>query len=75
MPRKLKAFLHLLAAGPVVLDDPHDDEPRGTEHRRAADNHKFLFPTYSISKIRRGGRRSGRMGHNGALGVRPTSAG
>lgn len=42
-----KAFLHCSSA--AVYDPPHD-EPR-TEDTALGDNHKHLFPTYSISKI------------------------
>ncbi len=42
-----KAFLHCSSA--AVYDPPHD-EPR-TEDTDLGDNHKHLFPTYSISKI------------------------
>ena len=42
-----KAFLHCSSA---AVYDPPDDELR-TEHAALGDNHKFLFPTYSISKI------------------------
>src|ERR1700723_4381608 len=45
--RNAKAFLHC-SSGAVY--DPPDDEPR-TEHAALGDNHKPLFPTYSISKI------------------------
>jgi UDP-glucuronate 4-epimerase len=45
--RKAKAFLHC-SSGAVY--DPPDDEPR-TERAALGDNHKTLFPTYSISKI------------------------
>ena len=45
--RKAKAFLHC-SSGAVY--DPPDDEPR-TESAALGDNHKPLFPTYSISKI------------------------
>jgi nucleoside-diphosphate-sugar epimerase len=45
--RGAKAFLHC-SSGAVY--DPPGDEPR-TEHAALGDNHKFLFPTYSISKI------------------------
>ena len=45
--RKAKAFLHR-SSGAVY--DPPDDEPR-TERAALGDNHKPLFPTYSISKI------------------------
>src|SRR6202021_861106 len=45
--RKAKAFLHC-SSGAVY--DPPDDEPR-TECAALGDNHKPLFPTYSISKI------------------------
>jgi UDP-glucuronate 4-epimerase len=44
---RLKAFLHCSSA---AVYDPPDDEPR-TEHSALGDNHKPLFPTYSISKI------------------------
>ncbi|MGE2718637.1 NAD-dependent epimerase/dehydratase family protein [Mycolicibacterium celeriflavum] len=42
-----KAFLHCSSA--AVYDPPHD-EPRA-EDAALGDNHKHLFPTYSISKI------------------------
>ncbi len=42
-----KAFLHCSSA---AVYDPPDDEPR-TESAALGDNHKPLFPTYSISKI------------------------
>jgi nucleoside-diphosphate-sugar epimerase len=42
-----KAFLHCSSA---AVYDPPDDEPR-TERTVLGDNHKPLFPTYSISKI------------------------
>lgn len=45
--RSAKAFLHCSSA---AVYDPPDDEPR-TERAALGDNHKFLFPTYSISKI------------------------
>ena len=45
--RGAKAFLHC-SSGAVY--DPPGDEPR-TESAALGDNHKFLFPTYSISKI------------------------
>ncbi len=45
--REAKAFLHCSSA---AVYDPPDDEPR-TERAALGDNHKFLFPTYSISKI------------------------
>jgi UDP-glucuronate 4-epimerase len=45
--RGAKAFLHC-SSGAVY--DPPDDEPR-TEQSALGDNHKPLFPTYSISKI------------------------
>ena len=45
--RGAKAFLHC-SSGAVY--DPPDNEPR-TESADLGDNHKFLFPTYSISKI------------------------
>jgi UDP-glucuronate 4-epimerase len=45
--RGAKAFLHCSSA---AVYDPPDDEPR-TERAALGDNHKFLFPTYSISKI------------------------
>jgi UDP-glucuronate 4-epimerase len=45
--RGAKAFLHCSSA---AVYDPPDDEPR-TESTALGDNHKFLFPTYSISKI------------------------
>jgi UDP-glucuronate 4-epimerase len=45
--REAKAFLHCSSA---AVYDPPDDDPR-TERAALGDNHKFLFPTYSISKI------------------------
>lgn len=42
-----RAFLHCSSA---AVYDPPDDEPR-TENTALGDNHKTLFPTYSISKI------------------------
>ncbi len=42
-----KAFLQCSSA---AVYDPPDDEPR-TEATALGDNHKSLFPTYSISKI------------------------
>jgi UDP-glucuronate 4-epimerase len=45
--RTAKAFLHCSSA---AVYDPPDDEPR-SEHAALGDNHKFLFPTYSIAKI------------------------
>ena len=45
--RGAKGFLHC-SSGAVY--DPPGDEPR-TEHAALGDNHKALFPTYSISKI------------------------
>ncbi|MGE2692296.1 NAD-dependent epimerase/dehydratase family protein [Mycolicibacterium pulveris] len=42
-----QAFLHCSSA---AVYDPPDDEPR-TERAALGDNHKALFPTYSISKI------------------------
>jgi nucleoside-diphosphate-sugar epimerase len=45
--REAKAFLHC-SSGAVY--DPPDDEPRA-ERTVLGDNHKPLFPTYSISKI------------------------
>ncbi|MGF6885303.1 UDP-glucuronate 4-epimerase [Nocardia sp. GAS34] len=45
--RTAKAFLHCSSA---AVYDPPGDEPR-TEHAALGDNHKPLFPTYSISKI------------------------
>ncbi|MGB8406796.1 MAG: NAD(P)-dependent oxidoreductase [Mycobacterium sp.] len=45
--REAKAFLH---ASSAAVYDPPDDEPR-TETAALGDNHKHLFPTYSISKI------------------------
>ena len=45
--RGAQAFLHC-SSGAVY--DPPGDEPR-TEHAALGDNHKALFPTYSISKI------------------------
>jgi UDP-glucuronate 4-epimerase len=45
--RGAKAFLHCSSA---AVYDPPGDEPR-TERSALGDNHKFLFPTYSISKV------------------------
>ncbi|TVS87192.1 NAD-dependent epimerase/dehydratase family protein [Mycobacterium helveticum] len=45
--RGAKAFLHCSSA---AVYDPPDDEPR-SELAALGDNHKPLFPTYSISKI------------------------
>jgi len=45
--RAAKAFLHTSSA---AVYDPPDDQPR-TESTALGDNHKHLFPTYSISKI------------------------
>jgi UDP-glucuronate 4-epimerase len=45
--REARAFLH---ASSAAVYDPPDDEPR-TERAALGDNHKSLFPTYSISKI------------------------
>lgn len=45
--RGAKAFMHCSSA---AVYDPPDDELR-TEAAALGDNHKFLFPTYSISKI------------------------
>jgi UDP-glucuronate 4-epimerase len=45
--RSARAFLHCSSA---AVYDPPGDEPR-TEQAALGDNHKFLFPTYSISKI------------------------
>jgi len=45
--RGAKAFLHCSSA---AVYDPPDDEPR-SERAALGDNHKPLFPTYSISKI------------------------
>ncbi|MFZ0832217.1 MAG: NAD(P)-dependent oxidoreductase [Mycobacterium sp.] len=45
--RGAKAFLHCSSA---AVYDPPDDEPR-TERAALGDNHRHLFPTYSISKI------------------------
>jgi nucleoside-diphosphate-sugar epimerase len=45
--RGAKAFLHCSSA---AVYDPPDDDPR-TERTALGDNHKPLFPTYSISKI------------------------
>jgi UDP-glucuronate 4-epimerase len=45
--RSAKAFLHCSSA---AVYDPPDDEPR-TERAALGDNHRYLFPTYSISKI------------------------
>jgi UDP-glucuronate 4-epimerase len=45
--RTATAFLHCSS---TAVYDPPDDQPR-TEHAALGDNHKLLFPTYSISKI------------------------
>jgi nucleoside-diphosphate-sugar epimerase len=45
--RTAKAFLHCSSA---AVYDPPGDEPR-TERSALGDNHKHLFPTYSIAKI------------------------
>lgn len=45
--RAAKAFLHCSSA---AVYDPPDEEPRD-EQAALGDNHKALFPTYSISKI------------------------
>ncbi|MHA7652487.1 NAD-dependent epimerase/dehydratase family protein [Mycobacterium sp. ML4] len=45
--RGAQAFLHCSSA---AVYDPPDDAPR-TEQSALGDNHKPLFPTYSISKI------------------------
>ncbi|MCX8561467.1 NAD(P)-dependent oxidoreductase [Mycolicibacterium mucogenicum] len=45
--RDAKAFLHTSSA---AVYDPPGDEPR-SESAALGDNHKHLFPTYSISKI------------------------
>lgn len=45
--RGVRAFLHCSSA---AVYDPPGDELR-TERSALGDNHKFLFPTYSISKI------------------------
>lgn len=45
--RGAKAFLHCSSA---AVYDPPNDLPR-TERAALGDNHRFLFPTYSISKI------------------------
>jgi UDP-glucuronate 4-epimerase len=45
--RSAKAFLHCSSA---AVYDPPGDEPR-TESAALGDNHRHLFPTYSISKI------------------------
>lgn len=45
--RGAKAFLHCSSA---AVYDPPDDDTR-TERAALGDNHRFLFPTYSISKI------------------------
>jgi nucleoside-diphosphate-sugar epimerase len=45
--RSAKAFLHCSS---TAVYDPPDDEPR-TERAALGDNHKPIFPTYSISKI------------------------
>jgi len=45
--RGAKAFLHCSSA---AVYDPPDDELR-TEAAALGDNHRYLFPTYSISKI------------------------
>jgi UDP-glucuronate 4-epimerase len=45
--RGVEAFLHCSS---TAVYDPPDDEPR-TERAALGDNHKVIFPTYSISKI------------------------
>jgi UDP-glucuronate 4-epimerase len=45
--RAAKAFLHCSS---TAVYDPPGDEPR-TERAALGDNHKAMFPTYSISKI------------------------
>jgi UDP-glucuronate 4-epimerase len=45
--RGAKAFLHCSS---TAVYDPPDDKPR-TERAALGDNHKVMFPTYSISKI------------------------
>ena len=45
--RGAKAFLHCSS---TAVYDPPGDEPR-TERAALGDNHKAMFPTYSISKI------------------------
>jgi nucleoside-diphosphate-sugar epimerase len=45
--RSVKGFLHCSS---TAVYDPPDDEPR-TERAALGDNHKPMFPTYSISKI------------------------
>ena len=45
--RGARAFLHCSSA---AVYDPPGDEPR-TERAALGDNHRYLFPTYSISKI------------------------
>lgn len=45
--RAARAFLHCSS---TAVYDPPGDEPR-TERAALGDNHKVLFPTYSISKI------------------------
>ncbi len=45
--RGVKAFLHCSS---TAVYDPPDDEPR-TERAALGDNHRAMFPTYSISKI------------------------
>jgi len=45
--RDARAFLHCSSA---AVYDPPDNDPR-TEDSALGDNHKYLFPTYSISKI------------------------
>lgn len=45
--REAKAFLHCSSA---AVYDPPGDDPRA-ENAALGDNHKSLFPTYSISKI------------------------
>jgi UDP-glucuronate 4-epimerase len=45
--RGARAFLHCSS---TAVYDPPDDEPR-TERAALGDNHKVMFPTYSISKI------------------------
>lgn len=54
--RGAKAFLHCSSA---AVYDPPNDLPR-TERAALGDNHRFLFPTYSISKIEYVGRSPGR---------------
>src|SRR5581483_11330449 len=45
--RGAKGFLYCSS---TAVYDPPDDQPR-TEHAALGDNHKVVFPTYSISKI------------------------